>query len=187
MSLVMAFATENFAVISGDFRRTNIDDDNIYYDDMPKVFRINSCVLGGFTGDCDVSGYLIQKLKKISGTATVEAAARFIKKELKSIEREDMHQTVILTGLSDSGKIVILKMTHREGFKIGKTIVSPGEIKWQYTVSYVDPGEYIESMFSEIDDCTAENIAAMAKTINEKVSETDIRVSKQSKILSIIK
>lgn len=187
MSLVMAFATDNFAVMSGDFRMTSIEDDNIYFDNMPKVFQINSRVLCGFTGDCDVSRYLIKTLQKINDHSTVEAVTRFIKKELTSIDREDLQQTVILTGISDSGKIVILKISHHEGFKIEKIKVPPGEIKWQYTVSYVDPEPYIESLFGEIEDCTPENIAAMAKAVNEKVNETDIRVSKQCKILSLVK
>jgi hypothetical protein len=187
MSLVMAFATENFAVLSGDFRRTNIDDDNIHYDDTQKVFKINSKVLGGFTGDCDVSFYLQHALRNISDNATVEAVARFVKKELITIKRENLQQTVILTGISDSGKIIIMQISHHENFKIIKIKVPQNEIKWQYSISYVDPGPYIESLFEEIEDCTPANIAALAKVVNEKVGETDIRVSKPCRILSLEK
>ncbi|MDF2788589.1 MAG: hypothetical protein K0S80_1687 [Neobacillus sp.] len=182
----MAFATENFAVISGDFRRTHIDDENIYYDDTLKVFSINPGVLGGFTGDCDVSKYLIHELKSISDKATVEAVSRFIKKKLKCITRKDMHQTVILTGASDSGKMAILKITHRDGFKVGKIIVKPNEIKWLYAFPSVDPGEYIDEYYDQITDCNYKTISELAEKVNKKASETDNCVSSGCKIISIL-
>jgi hypothetical protein len=187
MSLVMAFATEDFAVISGDHRRTNISDDNIFYDDTPKVFKINSSVFCGFTGDCDVSMYLRDELKAIGKHATVEAVARFIKKKLKEIPRKGMHQTIILTGVSDSGKIAILKLTHRDNFKVEKIIPKPGEIKWIYAFPFTDPKEYIEEYFNEIDECNYKTIADLAIKVNAKASETDIRVSPGCKVLSIKK
>lgn len=187
MSLVMAFATEQFAVLSGDLRRTYVGNDDVYFDDTPKAFSINSNVLGGFTGDCDVTKYLIQELKNIGNKATVEAVARFIKKELKGIPRKDMYQSVILTGISDSGKMVILKITHRDGFKVEKINVNPGEIKWLYAFPYVDPAEYIEDYYGELTDCNYKIISELAGKVNKKASETDIRVSPGCKILSIVK
>jgi hypothetical protein len=187
MSLVMAFATENFAIMSGDFRRTHIEDDKIHFDDCQKVFKINSRVLGGFTGDCDVSINLLQALKSIKDHSTVEAVARFIKKELNSIDRADLQQTVILTGISDSGKIVIFNISHHNQFKVKKIKPNSGEIKWEYAFPFVDPGPFIESLYQELEDCIPENIASLAEKVNEKASEMDIRVSKQCRIFSIVK
>lgn len=187
MSLVMAFATEYFTVISGDFRRTHIEDDDIFYDDTPKVFSVNSRVSAGFTGDCDISKHLIQRISSLGQNSTVEAVARFIRKTLKSIQRLDIHQTVILTGISDSGKIVILQMSHRDKFKIKKTTVKPGEIRWLYAYSYVDPEESIESLFGQLTDCNSENIHDMAKKVNVNVSLKDPRVSPACEAITIIK
>jgi len=187
MSLVMAFATEDFAVISGDFRRTHIADDNIFYDDTPKAFTVNSRVLVGFTGDCDISNHLIQRLKALGENSTVEAVARFIRKILKSIQRLDIHQTVILTGISDSGKIVILQMSHRDKFKVQKVIVKPGEIKWLYAYSYVDPEGDIQSLYGQLTDCDSETIRDLTKKVNANVSLKDPRVSSECETMTIIK
>jgi hypothetical protein len=181
MSLVMTFATEDFAVISGDFRRTHIKSDDIYFDDTPKVFKLNSNVLGGFSGDCDVTHYLLQELKELSDKATVEATARFIRRRLKG----DIQQSVILTGLSDSGKITIMEVSHHHNFKPVKVRINPGEIKWHYAFPYVDPGEYIEEQFGQLTECNRETIAALANQVNVKCSESDVRVSENCSVLSI--
>lgn len=187
MSLVMAFATEDFTVMSGDIRRVYVEDDSIYFDDCPKVFSINSRVLGGFTGDYDVTIHLRNAITKVNDNATVEAVARFIKKELVKMDKSDIQQTVILAGISDSGKIVIFNISWHNDFKIIKTKPKPGEIKWEYAFPFVDPGEYIQSKFGELNDCNPDNIAAMAKAVNENVSDTDNYVSKQCNILYMVK
>jgi hypothetical protein len=181
VSLVMAFATEDFAVMSGDFRRTHIKSDEIYFDDTPKIFKLNSNVLGGFSGDLNVTHDLLQELKGLSEKATVEAAARFIKRRLKG----DIQQSVILTGISDSGKITIVEVSHLNNFKPVKVQINSGEIKWHYCFPYVDPEPFIEEIFGQLTDCNRESIAALAHEVNVKCSESDVRVSEKCSILSI--
>ncbi|MBO1005773.1 hypothetical protein [Pseudogracilibacillus auburnensis] len=184
MSLVMAFATEDFAVLSGDLRRTYINDDNEFYDDTPKSFIINSRVLGGLSGDCDISMFLLDKLKQVGEKANIESVARLIRKELRSLKLPDIQQTVILSGLSDNGKVGIIELKHQNKFKIEKIKVPSGEIKWLYAFPYVDPGEIINDYFQSLDEVTIESISELAKLVNEKVSEYDIRVSTECVIHS---
>jgi len=187
MSLVITFATNDFAVIAGDLRRTHIEDDNVHFDDTPKAYKVNSQVLAGFTGDCDVSKYLINELKSLGDRATIEAAARKIKQLLKKFPREDIYQTIILNGVSDSGKMALIKLTHRSKFRIERISIPTGEIKWLYAYSYEDPNPFIMEKYETIEDCNIESIINLAKTVIEKVSETDIRVSKQCDVLGFIR
>jgi hypothetical protein len=183
----MAFATEDFAVISGDFRRTHIKSDAIYFDDTPKVFKLNSNVLAGFSGDCDVTRDLLQELKGLSENATVEASARFIRGKLKNHAKKDIYLSVILTGLSDSGKMTIVEVSHQHNFKPVKVPIPPGEIKWHYAFPYVDPAEYIEEKFGELTECNPETIAALAHGVNVNCSGLDVRVSEKCSVFSIAK
>lgn len=188
MSLVMVFATQDFVVVSGDLRMTHVEDDSIYYDVYPKAFQINQNVLAGFTGDVKVTNELREELKDIEKTNRLEAVTEHVAK-LLSEKWPDAYQTVHLAGISNDGNCKIAILTHRNKFKPEYVTVGPNEIKWQVALAYVDPRPLIDKNYYELlesdHEVNAESITKLAKIINEEVSESDVRVSRDCVVVSL--
>lgn len=183
MSLVMAFATEDFAIMSGDLRRTHIKSDAVFFDDTPKVFRVNKRVLVGFSGDCYATKQVMKGLTEIGSDSSVQAVARLIRKHIP----ENAYLFVQLAGFGDGGKMVLAEMSHDTNWRIVKTDIPSGEIRWLHSVAHVNPKPIIEEHYGQLQDVDAEIIANMAREVNEKISETDARVSRECDVLGLVK
>lgn len=188
MSLVMVFATQEFVVLSGDLRMTSVKDDSVYYDVYPKAFQINQNVLAGFTGDVKVTNDLRGELKDIEKTDQLEAVTEHVAK-LLSEKWPDAYQTVHLAGISNDGNCKIAKIEHRNEFKPEYVTIGSKEIKWEVALAYIDPIPLIDKHYYELlesdDEINAESIAKLAKKVNEEVSESDVRVSKDCVIVAL--
>lgn len=189
MSLIMAFVTEDFAVMSGDLRRTKVSNEDIFYDDTRKVFQLNERILSGFSGDCDVMEYVKEELASLSDKSTVEAAVRLIRSRMRKViaKREDAQLTVLLAGIGDTGKMTLMEISHFSGFKPQKIDVQPGEIKWRFSIGNESPEELVKDRFSKLEAVNAESVANMARDINEEISEKDALVSRQCDVLALVK
>jgi hypothetical protein len=51
MTLIAAFVTDKFILFASDRRRTSVEDNREFYDDMRKIYRINEEVIVGGVGD----------------------------------------------------------------------------------------------------------------------------------------
>lgn len=189
MSLIMAFVTEDFAVISGDLRRSKVSNVEIFYDDTRKVFQLNKRILAGFSGDCNVMEYVKEELTSLSNNATVEAAVRLIRSRIRKVvaKREDAQLTVLLAGIGDSGKMTLMEISHFNGFKPQKIDVQPGEIKWHFSYGYIYPEDLVKKRFSELEVVSAESVANMTREVNEEISEKDTLVSRGCDVLGLLK
>lgn len=183
MSLVMTFAMQDFVVMSGDNRRTWVVDEGEYYDDTPKVFQISPQVLCGFTGDVDVTTLLRKELEGVNPKATIEAVARKIRKAVSGIQ--DGYQTVSIAGRSDTGKMSIIQLTHRNNFRIEKVRLEKGQLEWRFCIAYENPTEFVRERVLQLTEFNAESISQLAREASEKISETDALVSKKCDVLSI--
>lgn len=189
MSLVMAFATEDFAVISGDLRRTKVSNEEIYYDDTHKVFRLNERILVGFTGDCSVMDYIKGELTGLSDKSNVEAALRLIRSRMRNViaKNKDAQLTALLSGIGDSGKMTLMEISHLNEFKPQRIDVPPGRIEWRFSIGNENPEYLAQERFSEIGVVNAESVANIAREINEKISAIDTLVSRQCDVLALVK
>lgn len=186
MSLVMVIATENFIVMSGDYRRTYISDESVVFDDTPKVFSISNHVLIGLTGDIGPSKQILQLVKgTLDEDTSVEGAARFIKKHLKQIVTKDTQQTIHIAGKARNGEPAIIVMTHRNSFKLDRTDIPKNHIKWSATFSFEDPIPLIEKGIAELESITTYSVASLVKKVNEYIGERDPRVSRKCDVLGV--
>ncbi|MEK5426958.1 hypothetical protein [Cytobacillus sp. FSL R7-0680] len=183
MSLVIAIATQDFAIIAGDHRCTHISDDAIYHDAVIKVFNVNNQVVAGFTGDLSVTEELVKSFADFEQDATIEQVAE----KLKGLTPSDAYLTIILSGVDKNGNIRIVEMGHRDNFAQHITDIPEGEVRWLSSYAYVSPNDMIEEEFAKLSECNPQEVAEMLKRIVAKVSEDDIRVSKNASIVGIIK
>lgn len=183
MSLVIAIATQDFAIMIGDHRCTHISDDNVYYDAAIKVYNVNNKVIAGFTGDVDATMNLVKHIPDIEKDATIEHVAQ----RLKELVPKDAYLTIILSGADKDGNMRIVEMGHRDNFAQHITDLPKGEVRWLSSYAYVNPNDMIEEEFAKLSECNPQEVAEMLKDIVAKVSEEDIRVSKNASAVGIIK
>jgi hypothetical protein len=188
MSLVIAYLTPDFSVMSGDIRRVHAEKHDIYYDDSPKVFKINSKVSIGMTGDREISLDLIGHLKtKDLGTCTINAVSRLCKKWLLKNSEVDTMQTVLISGIADDNKITAITLRHEDHYKLHVQKSAEGNIFWRIAYANTNPVPFIEKELSELDAISPEVCKGLAKRVNESVSVLDSFVSEQSTVIVINK
>ncbi|MEK5107211.1 hypothetical protein MHI57_10705 [Cytobacillus sp. FSL K6-0129] len=182
MSLVIAIATQDFALMIGDHRCTHISDDNIYHDTVIKVFNVNNQVVAGFTGDLSVTEELFKSFIDVDQDATIELVAD----KLKELTPSDAYLTMILSGVDKNGNMRIVEMGHRDNFAQHIMDIPEGEVRWLSSYAYVNPNAMIEEEFAKLTECGPQEVAQMLRGVIAKVSEDDIRVSKNASIVGII-
>lgn len=184
MSLVMTFATNDYVVMSGDYRRVMVDNRNIYFDDCPKVFPVNKKVLYGFTGDSDVHDYVRVHLK-VKDNETVQAVVRKARKLIRAIRTPDIYYSMQFAGISDSGKHEIINISHRDNFKSERTTIPKDGIKWIYAFANEDPEELIQKEFESLSNHSSDSLINMAAKVNKAVGEKDNDVSEECTVLRL--
>jgi len=188
MSLVIAYLTPDFSVMSGDIRRVHVEDHDIYFDDSPKVFKINSKVSIGMTGDRKVTLDLIDHLKnKDLRKCTINAVSRICRKWLLENSKSDTMQTVIISGLADDNKIAAITLKHEDCYKLHIQKSAEGNIFWRVAYGNINPVPFIEKELSELDAISPGVCEGLAKRVNGSVSISDNFVSKQSTVITIYK
>lgn len=184
MSLVITYATNDYVVMSGDYRRVKVADENIYFDDSPKIFIVNEKVLCGMTGDIDVQKYLRANLK-VNPKETVQSVAKKIKKAIKTIKHPDIYFGTHVTGISDTGKYEIITLSHRDNFKLNRTIVPKDGIRWIISFANEDPEEMIQKEFDSLEDYKSDSMIKLATKINAMIGEADMAVSPECDVLCL--
>ncbi|AST93255.1 hypothetical protein BC6307_19330 [Sutcliffiella cohnii] len=183
MSLTIAIATAEFAVMSGDYRRVNVGNESEFYDDTPKAFHITDHVLIGITGDLRMSIELRTSLN-VNKNAKINAVVRVLEKALATAPT-DAYCSIILAGKDNKGRMKFAQLSHETNFKARFQTIKPGEIKWLYAYSFVEPGELIEREYEELNEVTCASVSALARKVNEEVAETDARVSRKCDVIYI--
>ncbi|MFS0647077.1 hypothetical protein [Siminovitchia sp. 179-K 8D1 HS] len=178
MSLVCAYITEHFIIISGDHRRVHIKDNEVFFDDAHKVFSINDRVIIGYTGDYDISKKLREHLEKRGlNDASPNEVARQCRRWLQRRSKVDTQQRLLIAGLDDKGKPVIIELTHDSGYDPVIVTVEPGRMDWRLVFANTCPEPFIEEELAKIDVLSPEACAELAKTVNERVAAVDSDVS----------
>jgi len=178
MSLVMGFITPYCVVMSGDYRRTRIDNESEHHDDAPKLFHVNEKVLIGVTGDYNFSRAFLyylnsQKLDK----ATANAVARISRKWLREHSSEDTQQRVIIGGIADNSKPILIILSSDDYYKYDKRTVKPGRMAWALTYANVDAEPYINEELERAEEVNTQILAELARKVNERVANEDSFVS----------
>ncbi|WP_144561599.1 hypothetical protein [Bacillus mycoides] len=180
MTLIMAVVRDNQCVLTGDYRRTKIDNLDEYYDDVPKVFKVNSNILIGFSGDLGVRfrlGKIINSL--ITKDTSIDDAAIKISQWLKENTTKAEEQTVIFVGKAEDQQPIIINVSHHNNYEV---IRQQGTTHWFSSYCYICPNDDIEK---EIDNIGSglEDLVKLVTVINKKVSNTDKMVSPNCKVL----
>ncbi|KPB03076.1 hypothetical protein [Bacillus sp. CHD6a] len=181
MSFTLIVATHEYAVMSGDYRRTHIEDDKIFYDDTPKVFHLTKNVMAGFTGDVSKMMELRSKVK-LNPQSKITSVVKTFEKELKG---DGAYFTILLVGKDDKGRMKIAEITHRNHFKAKYITVKSGEIKWRFSYAYVNPGDLLTDYYEELPGVSEVNLANLASRVTEEVGKKDIRVSEKFDVLRL--
>jgi hypothetical protein len=187
MSLAIVFATSDYSVAAGDFRRVNVNKPDEYYDDTPKLFKVNANVNAAITGDCDFATAVIRTLKdrKVSDKATLEAVTRLIRRCIREHRKPETYASFLLTGKRDNGRTGIVKLTHENDFKPEVTNVKPGEIKWEILYANYDPSEWVSSevaKLSEASEVSVDSVKGLCGKLFEYVSDKDEYVSRKHSV-----
>ncbi|MEI3606896.1 hypothetical protein SPD48_14425 [Pseudogracilibacillus sp. SE30717A] len=178
MSMVNAFITENFIVMSGDHRRVYIEDNDVYFDDAPKLFQINDRVLIGYTGDYDIRLKLHAYLtKRDLKTVSPNEVARICRRWLERRAKVDTQQRILIGGLDDKRKPVIIEITHDNDYEPTYITVEPGHINWRLIYANENPEPFIEEELAKIEELNPQACAELARTVNKQVAEKDSFVS----------
>lgn len=85
MSIVIAVATENYAIIGSDGRAICYTDNSIVTEEYNKTKRLNDHIILGCTGNASLCEKVVSYLDTLS-IPTVEEAALHIKKFLESLQ-----------------------------------------------------------------------------------------------------
>jgi hypothetical protein len=184
MTLLIGIIRDNQCVLSGDFRRTNVQDTEEFYDDIGKIYKVNNNILIGYSGDLKVMAKLSTYFDKgVKPNTTLESAARRIKGWVnKNIEPAD-HLTVLLVGKADNGKPAIFNISHREKYRIKKRSYTGSEnINWEFVYANVCPE--IESKLSSLGG-TIQELEELCRTLNYEVSIVDSWVSNECEVISL--
>lgn len=184
MTLLVAFATNDFVYFSGDNRITQVDDESIYHDNIRKVYSINDHVMFAFTGDYNVTVSLVNFIKKQSfSNSNVQAISRKISRYLREIKKEDseMLQGIIVGGIGDGNKITMISMGQEDNFKLKKVIPERDHIKWETRSAIINPHEYIDERVKTFTEngknLNLENVEEIVSNVYKYVSDNDDYVS----------
>lgn len=178
MSMVNAFITEHFIVMSGDYRRVHVKDNDIYFDDAPKVFRISDRVVVGFTGDYEITLKLRDYIgKRNMSEANPREVARLCRRWLKRWAVEDTQQSILIAGLDDKKAPAIIELTHLSDYEPKYIAVESGRIEWRLVYANENPESFIDEELSKLDVLNEETCAELAKKVNERVAAADSFVS----------
>ena len=183
MSLVMSIFTEDFIVMSGDQRRIHVEDESIFFDDTPKVFKINERVLVGLAGDVSASSWL-SKVMKVKPRSSLDYVAKHIAKKYRELKdkQPDVYASAQIAGVGDNGKVKFAYLSHEDNFKVRYVIPPPGEIKWQYSFHKVNPGELIGKLYKDVEEVSPESIGNLLSKVNTEIGKSDVGVSEMCDI-----
>ncbi|MBP1913240.1 hypothetical protein J2Z23_000172 [Lederbergia galactosidilyticus] len=178
MSMVTAYITEHFIVMTGDYRRVHIEDNSEYFDDARKLFQINDSVLIGYTGDYAISLKLQAYLdKKDLKTASPAEIARICRRWLNRRAKTDTQQRILIGGLDAKGKPAIIELTHDNDYEPTVINVEAGRIDWRLIYANVDPTPFIEEELGKLEETSPDSIAELARKVNERVAGEDSFIS----------
>lgn|SRR5690606_2555743 len=178
MSMVTAYITEHFIVMTGDHRRVHIKDNDVYIDDAPKLYQINDRVLIGYTGDYAISLKLRDHLTESDLKAASPAeVARQCRRWLNRKANDDTQQRVLIGGLDDERKPIIIEIGHDNGYEPIYMTVEPEHINWRLIYANKSPQPFIEDELSKLEEINPSICAMMARTVNQRVAEIDSFVS----------
>ena len=183
MTLIISVAYKDFVLVLGDRRQTHIENEDIYFDDMNKIFQVNDKVLLGYAGDVWVIDYL-KSVLTVTSKETVQSVARKIRKIIRSIKK-DMYFTVHIAGVSDSGKNELILITHRDGFKLNRIVVPNDEIRWLVSGPNIDAESMFAERYENLNEVNIDTIRSLAIQINQEVAEKDKTVSATCDVLHI--
>ncbi|WP_339216706.1 hypothetical protein [Ornithinibacillus sp. FSL M8-0202] len=194
MTLLAAFATDQFTVFVGDKRRTNVEDYNEYYDDMRKVFKINDRVIVGFSGDFEVTldclRYIVQLPILDFDVTRVAHELKIYLAEKQKMDNE-LQQTVILSGIDSSENVAIITMNHDNSFELSEVIPDEGHFNWQLALADINPHEFISESINTIIESDSEldlnRVIELAKDTVSYVSKDDRFVSDNFDIEYLVK
>lgn len=175
MSLVIAYATEHFTVMSGDFRRINIENNDEYYDDTPKIQKVNKGIVLGLTGDCTLSLSLSDYVKNNSfNDLRLEEVAELVSTWLNVNSKEGSQQTVILAGCNE-----LVTISHENKFSPIFERPQKNGIIWRMAFANVNPEPLILKELNNIKKLTSKSIRNLAKKVNKQVAKEDTFVSER--------
>lgn len=182
MSFVMVIATSTEAVLTGDYRRTHIENDEVYHDDTPKAFHLTKNVLGGFTGDVSVMWHL-RNTVKLNPQTKIKSVGKAFEEALKN--NKNAYFTMILVGKDEKGRMQIAEITHTNNFKAKYIKVKPGQVKWFYSFAYVNPGALLQEAFEEAEEINYTALEKMATYVNNQIAKGDVRVSEKFDLIRL--
>lgn len=188
MSMVNAYITEHFIVMTGDHRRVHIEDNDVYFDDASKLFQINDRVLIGYTGDYDITLKLRAYLdKRDLKAASPNEVARICRRWLARQSKDDTQQCVLIGGLDDNENTVLIEITHYNGYEPIYITAEPGRINWRLIYANESPEPFIYEELKMIDELTPEACAELARTVNKRVAKKDNFVSPTCDVVMLVK
>lgn len=184
MTVIIAFATNDYVLFATDRRTTNMLDTSEYYDVVLKSQKINDSVILAFSGDTYISDDSKEFLKSQDlSKANVQAVARKIRRHLKKVKEDkpDMQQTVIIGGIGDGNRVTLIQLRYINDFKIEKFVLNPNEYRYltafadEEVVPYLEDG--INTLMDNEEGLTIENVSELTKEIIKNISEVDSFIS----------
>lgn len=189
MTLVATFATNDFAVMVGDRRRTNVKDTIIQFDDCTKVVKVNNKLLVGHSGDyyiaMDMIDILSPYIKEDDPLEKVVYSFKCFIDSLwnKGLDKDKVQLTLHFAGVLENGHLGIARISSFEDYQIVPIDIPSGQIMWDLSIANHNPSEWLSS--HNFKGITVGYIKRLAKRLVKEVSRKDNFVSKDYDIVSI--
>lgn len=186
MSIVLSVCGTNFSLMMSDGRKIRLNDMKVVDENFPKIQRINSRVILGFTGDPEPTLNAINELSSYNvELLTLERIKRIVVNYLKSQKINYLGIKLIFSGRNKSNKFVVYTIDSKngftevpyifnEGFAVNYALPHDGEsdIRQICDKHIVDtmPWNNIEELKQNMHECIYE-VSTLCNSVNNNIFE----------------
>lgn len=186
MTLVAAFVAEDFAVMAGDYRRTNMDDHSEYYDDCPKAFKLNDGLLIGHSGDYEAANYLIDAVKQyIKPSKSLEHVTGVFREGIKQAFDDDVDFVFHLAGRQANGGLALARVGQFDSFEPVYIDAQPGAVMFDVSYAKYDPCQWLKEQIPNLTRLEPYFVRRLARRAIRHVASKDEFVSPKGDVVSI--
>jgi len=121
MSIVIAVASTNFALMMSDGRKTLFENGiptNEYHETTKKMVRLNSNICLGFSGDYDASQIIVESFELFNcKQVSLEMVVECVVKCAKAITLRELPLLIIIAGKDSNNKFCVVPVSSKNNYQ----------------------------------------------------------------------
>lgn len=188
MTMIASFATQDYALMVSDLRRTNMNDLTEFYDDCPKTQKINDNILVGYSGNAELAKNILNFLTpQFPVNASIEFIASVLKRQIEilsamDIMKNELDVTFHLVGTDETGQMSLTQISQFNGFDYKFIKPLKNEIKWTISYAGYDPEQWLSKRINNSNGLTLGKLKKIATDLILHTSKKDKFVSPKCEI-----